>query len=298
MSDQQTPSFTHLDSQGNASMVDVTEKAVTQREARAEAYIQMQPETLDLILSGGHKKGDVLATARIAGIQAAKKTSDLIPLCHPLMLTKVAVELIPEPENNRVRIESLCKLAGQTGVEMEALTAASVAALTLYDMCKAVDKHMVISGTKVLEKKGGKSGHWLMDSDSTDQMMEISKKPAIATTPVISVTKDEPQFSALEKNVARMQAESRVNEIPPIEVRFFAQLREETGTEVCEVPFNQLKDGTLSDVKHWLVSRHPNWAVYLNRKNVLMSVNQSMGRGNTQVQPGDEVAFFPPVTGG
>lgn len=300
MSDQQTPSFTHLDSQGNASMVDVTEKAVTQREARAEAYIQMQPETLDLILSGGHKKGDVLATARIAGIQAAKKTSDLIPLCHPLMLTKVAVELIPEPENNRVRIESLCKLAGQTGVEMEALTAASVAALTLYDMCKAVDKHMVISGTKVLEKKGGKSGHWQMDSGSADPVIEMPVKPVATATPVVSVStaKDEPQFSALEKNVARMQAESRVNETPAIEVRFFAQLREETGAEVCEVPFNQLKDGTLSDVKHWLVSRHPNWAIYLNRKNVLMSVNQTMSRGDTQVQPGDEIAFFPPVTGG
>lgn len=153
-------SLTHIDAQGNAQMVDVTAKAVTEREARAQALISMQPETLSMIVNGEHKKGDVLAVARIAGIQAAKKCSELIPLCHPLMLTSVKVELTPDADNNTVRIEARCKLAGQTGVEMEALTAASVAALTIYDMCKAVDKGMVIGEVKLLEKLGGRSGHW------------------------------------------------------------------------------------------------------------------------------------------
>ncbi|SQH74407.1 molybdopterin biosynthesis, protein C [Shewanella benthica] len=152
--------FTHINADGNAHMVDVTDKAVTEREARAEAYIEMAPETLEMIISGSHHKGDVFATARIAGIQAAKKTADLIPLCHPLMLTKVEVELEAQPEFSRVRITSLCKLSGKTGVEMEALMAASVAALTIYDMCKAVQKDMVISQTRLLEKRGGKSGHF------------------------------------------------------------------------------------------------------------------------------------------
>jgi len=152
--------FTHINAQGEANMVDVSEKQVTARSARAEAFITMTPETLSMILEGNHHKGDVFAVARIAGIQAAKQCSNLIPLCHPLMLSKVAVEFEAQPEHNRIRIESLCKLAGQTGVEMEALTAASVTALTLFDMCKAVDKAMVISGIRVLEKEGGKTGHY------------------------------------------------------------------------------------------------------------------------------------------
>lgn len=147
-------------------MVDVSEKKVTTRVARAEAYIYMTPETLTMILEGNHHKGDVFSVARIAGIQAAKQTSQLIPLCHPLMLSKVSVEFDAQPEQNRVRIETMCKLAGQTGVEMEALTAASVTALTLFDMCKAVDKAMVISGIRVLEKQGGKSGDFKADEAS------------------------------------------------------------------------------------------------------------------------------------
>ena len=141
-------------------MVDVTEKAVTQREAIATGSIQMQPETLALIKGGGHKKGDVLAVARIAGIQAAKKCSELIPLCHPLMLTSIKVECELDEANSQVLITSRCKLAGQTGVEMEALTAVSVAGLTIYDMCKAVDKTMIIGNIRVIEKSGGKSGDW------------------------------------------------------------------------------------------------------------------------------------------
>ena len=151
--------LTHLDSNGRANMVDVTAKAVTARESVAEAKVHMRPETLRMIQRGGHPKGDVFAVARIAGIQAAKRTHELIPLCHPLLLTSVKVELQPEGDDC-VRIEARCKLAGQTGVEMEALTAASIAALTIYDMCKAVDKGMTIEGLRLLEKHGGKSGHW------------------------------------------------------------------------------------------------------------------------------------------
>lgn len=154
--------LTHLDSQGRANMVDVTDKAVTSREAVAQAVVRMRPETLAMIVNGGHPKGDVFAVARIAGIQAAKKTTDLIPLCHPLMLTSVKVELSAQG-TEAVLIVARCKLAGQTGVEMEALTAASVAALTLYDMCKAVDRGMTIEGVRVLEKLGGKSGHFKAD---------------------------------------------------------------------------------------------------------------------------------------
>ncbi|MCC4800377.1 molybdenum cofactor biosynthesis protein C [Enterovibrio norvegicus] len=155
--------FTHINASGEANMVDVSAKAETVREARAEAYIDMAPETLELIVSGSHHKGDVFATARIAGIQAAKRTWDLIPLCHPLMLTKVEVQLEALPETSQVRIESVCKLSGKTGVEMEALTAASVAALTIYDMCKAVQKDMVIGQVRLLEKTGGKSGHFKVE---------------------------------------------------------------------------------------------------------------------------------------
>ena len=144
-------------------MVDVTDKAVTSREAVAESRIRMQPQTLQMIVDGAHPKGDVFAVARIAGIQAAKKTSDLIPLCHPLMLTSVKVELAAEG-NDTVHIVARCKLAGQTGVEMEALTAASVAALTIYDMCKAVDRGMTIDSVRVLEKLGGKSGHYQVEA--------------------------------------------------------------------------------------------------------------------------------------
>jgi len=145
-------------------MVDVSDKDITTRVARAEAFVDMLPATLSLITEGKHQKGDVLAVSRIAGIQAAKKCSDLIPLCHPLMLSKVSVELTPQIALNRVRINTMCKLNGRTGVEMEALCAASVAALTLYDMCKAVDRDMTITGLRVMEKQGGKTGHWVVDT--------------------------------------------------------------------------------------------------------------------------------------
>ncbi len=156
--------LTHLDDTGAARMVDVTDKAATSREARAEGFIAMQPETVAMIIEGEHPKGDVLATARIAGIMAAKKTHELIPLCHALNLTSVKVELAPKTGDgdgeSGVQITARCRLTGQTGVEMEALTAVNIAALTLYDMCKAVDRGMEIGRVRLLEKQGGRSGHW------------------------------------------------------------------------------------------------------------------------------------------
>ena len=154
--------LTHINANGEAQMVDVSDKNETAREAKACARVVMKAETLDLIVSGSHKKGDVLAVARVAGIQAAKKCSDLIPLCHPLMLSKVSVELTPNIQNNCIDIIATAKLTGKTGVEMEALTAVSIAALTIYDMCKAVDRFMLIDNVQLLEKKGGKSGHWIL----------------------------------------------------------------------------------------------------------------------------------------
>lgn len=162
-------SFTHLNSVGEVNMVDVSDKAETARLAIAQSRIVLGPDVLEKVISNKIAKGDLLATARIAGIQAAKKCSDLIPLCHPLPLTKVTIEIKPfseahEPENKvGLEITALCKTSGKTGVEMEALTAASVAALTIYDMCKALDKGMVIENIQLLEKQGGKSGHWIRD---------------------------------------------------------------------------------------------------------------------------------------
>ncbi len=153
--------LTHLDESGAAAMVDVSGKAATVREAVAEGRISMSAEALAAIREGSVKKGDVLATARIAGIMAAKKTSELIPLCHPLALSKVAVDF--EFEDSGILVTAMARLTGQTGVEMEALTAASIALLTLYDMAKALDKSMVISGVRLLSKTGGKSGDWAAD---------------------------------------------------------------------------------------------------------------------------------------
>lgn len=150
--------FTHIDGDGNAVMVDVSDKADTERTATARGIIYMQAETLAKIMQGGVKKGDVLSVAQLAGIMGAKKTPDLIPLCHPLALTSVKVNLVCDPERNAVDIDATCKLKGQTGVEMEALSAVSVAALTVYDMCKAVDRGMRISDIRLTHKSGGKSG--------------------------------------------------------------------------------------------------------------------------------------------
>jgi cyclic pyranopterin phosphate synthase len=160
--------LTHFNEAGAAHMVDVGAKDLTQRVAVAEGCIEMQPETLAMVMAGSHKKGDVLGIARIAGIMASKRTADLIPLCHPIALTHVGLDLEPQPAENRVRCVATAKTAGQTGVEMEALTAVQVALLTIYDMCKAVDRGMVMQGIRLLEKSGGKSGDWRRESSAVE----------------------------------------------------------------------------------------------------------------------------------
>jgi cyclic pyranopterin phosphate synthase len=181
--------LTHFDEAGNARMVDVGEKAATERSATAKGSVLMQPETIALIQQGGVKKGDVLSVAQLAGIMGAKRTPDLIPLCHPLALTSVKVELSIDAARNTVDITATCKLTGQTGVEMEALTAAAVAALTVYDMCKAVEKGMRIENIQLLEKRGGKSGDWMarvreirddvqQRSEQTEDLPSGAAKPA------------------------------------------------------------------------------------------------------------------------
>lgn len=152
--------LTHFNQSGEAHMVDVGGKDVTERTAIAEGYIEMNPATLTLIMQGEHKKGDVLGIARIAGIMASKKTADLIPLCHPLPISHVELNLEPETETSRVYCRTTVKTRGQTGVEMEALTATQVSLLTIYDMCKAIDRGMTIQGVRLLKKSGGKSGDW------------------------------------------------------------------------------------------------------------------------------------------
>jgi len=152
------PKLTHINDDGKASMVDVTEKKLTQRTAIARGSIKMASKTIKLVESGGSKKGDVLSTARLAGIMAAKKTHDLIPLCHPLSLTSISVDFNLNKEGNSIEVIAKCGLRAQTGVEMEALTAVSVATLTIYDMCKAVDRHMQISDIRLIRKTGGQSG--------------------------------------------------------------------------------------------------------------------------------------------
>ncbi len=159
------PSLTHFDAAGRAQMVDIGDKAETRRRARAQAMVRAAPETLALIERGSAEKGDVLGIARLAGIMAAKKTAELIPLCHPLPLTRVSVDFTVDRVAGTVRIDVTAQTRGRTGVEMEALTAASVAALTIYDMCKAVDRGMVIETIRLLEKSGGKSGDWYAAED-------------------------------------------------------------------------------------------------------------------------------------
>jgi cyclic pyranopterin monophosphate synthase len=159
------PSLTHLNARGEAVMVDVSEKAVTTRAATAEGFVAMAPATLALVETGTAKKGDVIATARIAGIMAAKRTHELIPLCHPLALSKVTVDLTPSQSPSGIAVTATVKVTGQTGVEMEALTAVSVACLTLYDMLKAADRAMVIGPIRLLEKTGGRSGTYRVDGE-------------------------------------------------------------------------------------------------------------------------------------
>lgn len=165
MTDEPDRELTHLDASGRASMVDVGDKAVTGRSATAEGYVRMNAATLELIRAGQAKKGDVVAVARLAGLMGAKRTHDLIPLCHPLMLEKVGVDIVEDAALPGLRVTATARVSGKTGVEMEALTAVTIACLTIYDMAKAVDRSMTIEGVRLLEKSGGRSGVWTVEDD-------------------------------------------------------------------------------------------------------------------------------------
>ncbi|MHB0774180.1 cyclic pyranopterin monophosphate synthase MoaC [Halomonas sp. WWR20] len=259
-------SLSHLNARGEAHMVDVADKPETRREAVARGRIHMLPETLALLAEGGLPKGDVLATARIAGIQAAKRTHELIPLCHALMLSKVSIDFQLDEQQTCVDVEARCRLTGRTGVEMEALTAVSVACLTLYDMCKAVDKGMRISDIRLESKLGGKSGDWQREAGDRDVVVD-------APLP---------------------EGES---EIPLVRVKFLAELRERVHLPEVDIPLEAIAGNDVAGLKSALAVRDKVFSI-LDESRVLCAVNQVMATDASLLTDGDEVAFFPPVTGG
>lgn len=279
-------SLTHLNARGEAHMVDVGDKAETRREAVASGRIRMQPQTLALLAEGGLPKGDVLATARIAGIQAAKRTHELIPLCHALALSKVAVEFNLDEANACVDVQATCRLNGRTGVEMEALTAVSVACLTLYDMCKAVDKDMWIGDIALLSKTGGKSGDYRRQA--SDAIGENALPAAIQASEMPIVT-GECQDGCIGVTPRAEQ--------PCIYVKCLAELRERLGISDLEIPFEALATPDVAGLKTALKAHDARFSL-LGERRVLCAVNQVMSAENTPLTDGDEVAFFPPVTGG
>ncbi|EPC04590.1 GTP cyclohydrolase [Litchfieldella anticariensis FP35 = DSM 16096] len=266
-------SLTHLNVRGEAHMVDIADKSESQREAIASGHIAMRPETLALLVEGGLPKGDVLATARIAGIQAAKRTHELIPLCHALALSKVAIDFHLDEEASRVEVSATCRLNGRTGVEMEALTAVSVACLTLYDMCKAVDKGMQIGAIRLESKTGGKSGDYRREADESE-------------APIVTG-----EYRSGEVSVG-MRAD-----LPCVRVKCLAELRERLGVSDLDVPFDSLEEQNVAGLKAALKARDDRFA-RLEDARILCAVNQVMGGDSTPLTADDEVAFFPPVTGG
>ncbi|PMR71829.1 cyclic pyranopterin monophosphate synthase MoaC [Billgrantia endophytica] len=268
-------SLTHLNQRGEAHMVDVADKPESRREASASGYIQMKPETLALLREGGLPKGDVLATARIAAIQAAKRTHELIPLCHALALSKVSVDFRLDEAASRVEVTASCRLNGRTGVEMEALTAVSVACLTLYDMCKAVDKDMEIGGVHLDTKRGGKSG-------------DYSRGSIPAPSPIVTG----------EGVAGQVSIGTRCDIASPcVRVKCLAELRERLGVSELVVPLDSLASTDVGGLKAALVERDERFAG-LSEGRVLCAVNQVMAVDATPITHDDEIAFFPPVTGG
>ncbi|MEC9481710.1 MAG: cyclic pyranopterin monophosphate synthase MoaC [Halomonas sp.] len=276
--------LTHLNSRGEAHMVDVGDKAETRREAVAGGRIHMRPQTLALLAEGGLPKGDVLATARIAGIQAAKRTHEMIPLCHALALSKVTVDFELDEANACVEVTATCRLTGRTGVEMEALTAVSVACLTLYDMCKAVDKDMCIDGICLLAKTGGKSGDYRRnEAPGTPQRCEPSQPGEL---PMIT--------GECQDGSVRIAPRP---ELPCVQVKFLAELRERLDQSDVDIPLDSLPSTDVTGLKQALAARDERFAL-LGERRVLCAVNQVMSADDTLLTDGDEVAFFPPVTGG
>ena len=262
--------LTHLNAHGEASMVDVGDKEETRREAIASGRIVMQPETLALLVDGALPKGDVIATARIAGIQAAKRTHELIPLCHSLALSKVALEFDIDVAQSCVHVEAMCRLIGRTGVEMEALTAVSVACLTLYDMCKAVDKDMRIEAVQLEHKSGGRRGVYQRSTDA----------------PIVTGDSAAREVSLGERCDA-----------PSVRVKFLAELRERVGESETVVALDELENCDVAGLKTTLAARDAAFET-LGERRILCAINQVMANDSTRITDEDEVAFFPPVTGG
>ncbi|MFG6158364.1 cyclic pyranopterin monophosphate synthase MoaC [Halomonas sp. 1390] len=281
------PSLTHLNARGEAHMVDVADKPESRREASASGLIRMRPATLALLAEGGLPKGDVLATARIAGIQAAKRTHELIPLCHALALSKVAIDFGLDEHNACVHVTATCRLNGRTGVEMEALTAVSVACLTLYDMCKAVDKDMEIGAIHLETKTGGKSGDYRREAPAVPAAPATSVLEA-ATAPIVTG----------EGAAGEVSVGTRCDIAAPcIRVKCLAELRERLGVGDVSVPFNDLPSADVAGLKAALKAQDPSFEG-LDQGRVLCAVNQVMAGDATPLTDNDEVAFFPPVTGG
>lgn len=268
--------LTHLDARGAAHMVDVADKPESRREASASGCIRMRPDTMALLAEGGLPKGDVLATARLAGIQAAKRTHELIPLCHALALSKVSVDFELDSAAACVRVFATCRLNGRTGVEMEALTAVSVACLTLYDMCKAVDKDMQIGDIHLDTKSGGVSGDYRRTAIHPSQ-----------PTPIVAPSAE----------VGRVSLSLASSEVPGVRVKCLAELRERLGTGELVVPFDELVSADVSGLKAALKAQDERFT-QLDDNRLLCAVNQIMASDTTPLTHDDEVAFFPPVTGG
>jgi len=281
-------SLTHLNVRGEAHMVDVADKPESRREARASGRITMRPETLALLAEGGLPKGDVLATARIAGIQAAKRTHELIPLCHALALSKVAIDFTLDEVESCVEVTATCRLNGRTGVEMEALTAVSVACLTLYDMCKAVDKDMVIDAIRLDAKTGGKSGDYRRGEG-------VGGGEAAGET---VVTGAEGLIVTGQGRGGQVAVGSRCDIASPcVRVKCLAELRERLGVGELSVPLADLSRPDVGGLKAALKALDPRFAG-LDEGRVMCAVNQVMAGDRTPITDDDEVAFFPPVTGG
>ncbi|WP_447556191.1 cyclic pyranopterin monophosphate synthase MoaC [Vreelandella sp. EE22] len=262
--------LTHLNTAGEAHMVDIADKEVSRREAVASGRIVMAPATLKLLTDGELPKGDVLATARIAGIQAAKRTHELIPLCHSLALSKVSVDFEIDLEAGAVKVEALCRLSGRTGVEMEALTAVSVACLTLYDMCKAVDKEMRIEAVQLESKQGGVRGDY-----------QRSAAPIVTG----------------EGTPGEVSLGERCGVSPCVRVKFLAELRERVGQSEMSLTLDQLPSRDVAGLKTALAEREARYGV-LKDQRTLCAINQVMANDAAPITNEDEVAFFPPVTGG
>ncbi|TDO16737.1 MULTISPECIES: cyclic pyranopterin monophosphate synthase MoaC [Halomonas] len=281
------PSLTHLNARGEAHMVDVADKPESRREASASGLIRMQPATLALLAEGGLPKGDVLATARIAGIQAAKRTHELIPLCHALALSKVAIDFTLDERESCVHVTATCRLTGRTGVEMEALTAVSVACLTLYDMCKAVDKRMEIDAIHLDTKTGGKSGDYRRGEPRGAQAMVPPVIESVAS-PIVTGDGGPGEVSVGQRGDVAT---------PSIHVKCLAELRERLGVGEVSVPVERLPSSDVAGLKTALKALDPRFAG-LDEGRVLCAVNQVMAGEATPLTDNDEVAFFPPVTGG